>query len=200
MITNNYGQPQTDLYKERFAGIVNFKDDQNTERVVQCLIDDGLIAVNPLGKKKKVVLTYGTFDLLHHGHVRLLQRAKAMGDHLVVGLSTDAFAETKGKKPHNNFETRKFMLKSLKSVDDVIPERSWDQKPKDIRKHRADVLVMGDNWEGNSRFASLKDRITLKFLPRTPDVSAAQTKDDSTESEAMSKQQNTETVTQGATR
>ena len=82
----------------------------------------------------KRILTYGTFDLLHYGHIRLLQRAKALGDYLVVALSTDEFNAGKGKKAYHNYETRKKMLEAIRYVDLVIPEECWEQKISDVQK------------------------------------------------------------------
>ena len=101
------------------------------------------------------VITYGTFDLLHKGHIRLLKRAKALGDHLTVCVSTDEFNAIKGKKAYTSFEDRKYILEAIKYVDEVIPERDWDQKISDVKDHDIDIFVMGDDWEG--QFDFLKD-------------------------------------------
>ena len=90
----------------------------------------------------KRVLTYGTFDLLHYGHIRLLKRAKELGDYLIVALSTDEFNETKGKKAYHNYETRKKMLEAIRYVDLVIPENNWEQKINDVEEYKVDVTVM----------------------------------------------------------
>lgn len=90
----------------------------------------------------KNVLTYGTFDLLHYGHIRLLKRAKELGDYLIVALSTDEFNKIKGKKAYNDFKTRKEMLEAIRYVDLVIPENSWTQKIEDIKKYKVDITVM----------------------------------------------------------
>src|SRR5690606_33207090 len=97
-------------------------------------------------KKKIRVLTYGTFDVLHRGHIRLLQRARALGDHLTVAISTDAFNRVKGKKSVFPFKERKLILENLRLVDQVIPEKTWEQKIDDVKKHKIDVFVMGDDW------------------------------------------------------
>lgn len=124
------------------------------------------------------VLTYGTYDLLHYGHIRLLKRAKAQGDYLIVALSTDEFNAEKGKKAFHSYETRKEMLEAVRYVDLVIPERSWDQKPDDIRRFQVDEVVMGDDWQGDARFESLSDLCDVTFLGRTEGVSTSQIKQD----------------------
>lgn len=124
----------------------------------------------------KKILTYGTFDLLHYGHINLLQRAKAMGDYLVVGLSTDEFNSLKGKKCYFTYEKRKKMLEALRCVDLVIPENSWEQKVEDVKEFRIDTFVMGDDWEG--KFDFLKDYCDVVYLSRTPEISTTQIKKD----------------------
>lgn len=126
----------------------------------------------------KRVLTYGTFDLLHHGHIRLLRRAKALGDYLVVAVSTDEFNSGKGKESAYTFEERKEIVEAVRFVDLVIPEKSWDQKIDDVREYRIDVVVMGDDWAGSDRFDHLKDYCELVFLPRTEGVSTTDIKAD----------------------
>lgn len=122
------------------------------------------------------VITYGTFDILHYGHINLLKRAKDLGDHLTVVLSTDEFNAIKGKKSYYPYETRKYMLEAIKYVDEIIPETSWDQKVKDIEKHHIDIFVMGDDWEG--KFDFLKDYCEVIYLPRTPEISSTKIKKD----------------------
>ena len=124
----------------------------------------------------KKVLTYGTFDLLHYGHINLLRRAKQLGDYLVVGLSTDEFNQLKNKKSFFPYEKRKMMLEAIKYVDEVIPETSWDQKLTDVKKHNIDVFVMGDDWEG--KFDYLKEYCEVIYLPRTKDISTTDIKND----------------------
>ena len=94
----------------------------------------------------KRILTYGTFDLLHYGHIRILERAKQLGDYLIVALSTDEFNQIKGKKAYHNYETRKKMLEAIRYVDLVIPENNWKQKKEDVMDYKVDVVVMGDDW------------------------------------------------------
>ena len=122
------------------------------------------------------ILTYGTFDLLHYGHINILKRAKALGDYLIVGLSTDEFNAVKNKKAYHNYETRKKMLEAIRYVDLVIPENNWEQKVNDIQRYEADVLVMGDDWAGSDKFNYLQDYCEVIFLPRTQGVSTTKIK------------------------
>ena len=126
----------------------------------------------------KKVLTYGTFDLLHYGHIRLLQRAKALGDYLVVAVSTDEFNEIKGKKAYYNYETRKLMLEAIKYVEWVIPEKNWEQKIDDVKNYDIDVVVMGSDWAGSDRFDYLKDYCEVVYLDRTEGISTTKIKED----------------------
>lgn len=98
------------------------------------------------------ILTYGTFDLLHRGHINLLKRAKALGDELIVGVSTDEFNALKNKKAYYSFEDRKYILEAIKYVDQVIPEEDWEQKKLDVQKYDIDIFVMGDDWKGKFDF------------------------------------------------
>ncbi len=122
--------------------------------------------------KKRTVLTYGTFDLFHVGHLNLLERARALGDYLVVGISTDEFNAAKGKKSFFNFESRVRIVSSCKFVDEVLPEQDWTQKASDIRDHQVDVFVMGDDWIG--KFDDLKSHCEVVYLERTPGISSSQ--------------------------
>ena len=124
----------------------------------------------------KKIITYGTFDLLHVGHINILRRAKEMGDYLVVGLSTDEFNKEKNKKAYHSYENRKLVLESIEFVDEVIPEENWEQKIKDIKEHDIDVFVMGDDWEGHFDF--LKEHCQVVYLPRTIGISTYQIKKD----------------------
>ena len=126
----------------------------------------------------KRILTYGTFDLLHYGHIRLLKRAKALGDYLVVALSTDEFNEQKGKKAYHNYETRRKMLEAIRYVDLVIPEKCWEQKISDIKTYDIDVVVMGSDWAGSDRFDYLKEYCDLIYLDRTEGISTTKIKKD----------------------
>lgn len=122
----------------------------------------------------KKIITYGTYDLLHQGHIALLRRAKALGDYLIVGLSTDGFNQLKNKDAFLPYEQRKVVLEAIRFVDLVIPEESWDQKEKDIVEHGVDTFVMGHDWEG--KFDSLKDKCEVIYLPRTSNISTTQIK------------------------
>ena len=129
-----------------------------------------------VSKKLRRVLTYGTFDLLHYGHVRLLQRAAALGDYLIVALSTDEFNAGKGKSSFYSYGIRKEMLESIRYVDLVIPEESWEQKLDDVMKYDIDVVVMGADWKDSPRFDYLKDYCELVFLDRTDGISTTDVK------------------------
>ncbi len=118
----------------------------------------------------KTVLTYGTFDFCHFGHQSLLWRAKALGDRLLVGVSTDTFAKEKGKTLYWDSLKRAGKIKALPYVDDIFPEHSADQKKDDIKRFDADLLVMGSDWKGE--FDNLG--IEVKYLPRTPGISSTQ--------------------------
>lgn len=124
----------------------------------------------------KRVITYGTFDLLHWGHIRLLERAKSLGDYLIVATSTDEFNSLKHKEAYHSFEHRKYILEAIKYVDQVIPESSWDQKIRDIQKYDIDTFVMGDDWQG--QFDFLKPYCEVIYLPRTNGISTSQIKKD----------------------
>ena len=125
----------------------------------------------------KRVITYGTYDLLHYGHINLLTRAKALGDYLIVALSTDDFNwNSKQKKCYFSYEKRKQMLEAIRCVDLVIPEENWEQKISDVQLYKADVFVMGDDWAG--KFDFLKDYCEVVYLPRTPEISTTAIKSD----------------------
>lgn len=116
------------------------------------------------------VITYGTFDTLHHGHIRLLRRARELGDYLIVALSTDEFNALKDKTAYFSYEERKQDLEALRYVDLVIPETNWAQKAKDIRLFHADVFCIGDDWAG--KFDELKSLCEVTYLERTPGISS----------------------------
>ena len=125
----------------------------------------------------KMIITYGTFDLLHYGHINLLKRAKALGDYLIVALSTDEFNwNSKAKKCYFSYEVRKQLLEAIRYVDLVIPEENWEQKINDIKEFRIDTFVMGDDWKG--KFDFLKPYCDVVYLPRTPEISTSQIKED----------------------
>lgn len=124
------------------------------------------------------VITYGTFDLLHYGHINLLRRAKELGDYLVVALSTDEFnLVEKNKKCYFNYEQRKQLLEAIRYVDLVIPETCWEQKKTDVHEYHIDTFVMGDDWE--AKFDFLKEEgVEVVYLTRTPEISSTQIKND----------------------
>ena len=122
----------------------------------------------------KRVITYGTYDLLHYGHIELLRRAREMGDYLIVALSTDEFNRIKNKKSYYNFEQRKMMLESIRDVDLVIPESGWGQKEIDVDRYEVDTFVMGHDWEGEFDF--LKDKCEVIYLNRTEGISTTKIK------------------------
>ncbi|KMY43029.1 glycerol-3-phosphate cytidylyltransferase [Bacillus sp. FJAT-27916] len=124
----------------------------------------------------KKVITYGTFDLLHWGHINLLKRAKEMGDYLVVAISSDEFNKLKNKKSYHSFENRKMILEAIRYVDEVIPENTWEQKVQDVIDHDIDIFVMGDDWEG--KFDFLKEYCEVVYLPRTIGISTTKIKED----------------------
>ena len=115
----------------------------------------------------KRVITYGTFDLLHYGHINLLRRAKALGDYLIVVISTDEFNwNEKHKKCYFSYEQRKALVEAIRYVDLVIPEENWEQKINDIKKYKIDILTMGSDWEGSDRFEYLKEYCDVRFTKR----------------------------------
>ena len=125
----------------------------------------------------KKVITYGTFDLLHYGHIELLRRAKERGDYLIVALSNDEFSRNcKQNKCYFSYEKRKMLLESIRSDDQVIPEENWEQKINDVKEFKVDTFVMGNDWEG--KFDFLKDYCEVVYLPRTPEISTTQIKGD----------------------
>ena len=123
----------------------------------------------------KRVITYGTFDLLHYGHINLLRRARQLGDYLIVGLSTDEFNwNEKQKKCYFSYEKRKQLLEAIRYVDLVIPEENWEQKRTDVKEYHVDTFVMGDDWKG--KFDDLKDLCEVVYLERTPEISTTKIK------------------------
>lgn len=126
----------------------------------------------------KRVITYGTFDLLHYGHINLLRRAKALGDYLIVVISSDEFNwQEKHKKCYFTYEQRKALVEAVRYVDLVIPEESWEQKRSDMHEYHIDTFVMGDDWKG--KFDFLKEEgVEVVYLPRTPEISSSQIKHD----------------------
>lgn len=125
----------------------------------------------------KRIITYGTYDLLHYGHINLLRRAKALGDYLIVALSTDEFNwNSKQKKCYFTYEKRKQLLESIRYVDLVIPEECWEQKAEDVKLYQVDTFVMGDDWAG--KFDFLKPLCEVVYLERTPEISTTQIKEE----------------------
>lgn len=124
----------------------------------------------------KKVITYGTFDLFHVGHLNLLRRAKELGDYLIVAVSSDAFNALKGKKAYHPIEDRVKILEAIEYVDEVIIEESWNQKIDDVLSNNVDVFVMGDDWKGE--FDYLKDYCEVVYLPRTKGISTTKIKKD----------------------
>ena len=124
------------------------------------------------------VITYGTFDMLHYGHINLLKRAKEQGDYLIVALSTDEFNwNCKQKKCYFSYEKRKMLLEAIRYVDLVIPEENWEQKKTDVHEYHVDTFVIGDDWTG--KFDFLKEEgVEVVYLPRTPEISTTQIKQD----------------------
>jgi glycerol-3-phosphate cytidylyltransferase len=158
---------------ENREGLIDKRDQQDYE-IIQNLINNinipNLVEVDSLNEK--VVLTYGTFDTFHFGHLEILRRSKELGDRLIVGLSTDEFNIEKNKNSRFNFEHRKKWIESIKYVDLVIPEESWNQKVEDIRKYNVDIFVMGDDWKG--KFDDLPCKVI--YLPRTENISSTEIK------------------------
>ena len=128
----------------------------------------------------RTVITYGTFDLFHIGHLNLLRRAKELGDYLIVAVSTDEFNAIKGKKCKIRDVDRMEIVRAIRYVDKVIPETEWEQKSKDIKKYNVDILVMGDDWKG--KFDDLRDECEVVYLPRTVGISTTQLKTELRES------------------
>lgn len=124
----------------------------------------------------KKIITYGTFDLLHYGHINLLKKAKALGEYLIVAVSTNEFNEIKGKECYFSYEERKQLVEAIRYVDLVIPEEHWEQKIDDIKEFKVNALVMGDDWEG--KFDYLKDHCEVIYLPRTPEISTTKIKEE----------------------
>ncbi len=122
----------------------------------------------------KKVITYGTFDMLHYGHINLLRRARALGDYLIVALSSDSFNAIKNKQSFFHYEHRRQMLEAIRYVDLIIPENDWEQKREDIIKHNVNIFVMGNDWEG--KFDFLKDICEVVYLELTPEISTTRIK------------------------
>ena len=138
----------------------------------------------------KRVITYGTFDLLHYGHINLLRRAKALGDYLIVAISTDEFNwNEKHKRCYFTYEQRKQLVESIRYVDLVIPEISWEQKCSDIHEYHIDTFVMGDDWKGKFDFLE-KENVEVRYLSRTPEISSSQIKQDLYDANSVERDRN----------
>lgn len=139
----------------------------------------------------KRIITYGTFDLLHYGHINLLKRAKALGDYLVVALSTDEFNyKEKHKTTYFSYEERKVLLESIRYVDLVIPEENWQQKRTDVHEYHINTFVIGDDWKG--KFDFLKEEgVDVVYLPRTPEISSSKIKNDLYDANAVDRENKT---------
>lgn len=124
----------------------------------------------------KTVITYGTYDLLHQGHVHLFETAKSMGDYLIVAVSTDEFNKIKNKTSYHNYDVRRKMVEALKCVDLVIPEKAWEQKLDDIKKYNVDTVVMGDDWAGRKEFESLKEYCNVEYIKKIDNMSTSRIK------------------------
>ena len=125
-------------------------------------------------KKQKIVITYGTFDMFHIGHLRILQRIKKMGDTLIVAVSTDEFNHIKGKKTLIPYEQRAEIVANIKCVDKVVPENNWDQKIADIKNYNVDLFVIGNDWKG--KFDYLKEYCSVEYFERTENISTTKLK------------------------
>jgi glycerol-3-phosphate cytidylyltransferase len=123
---------------------------------------------------QKTVLTYGTFDMFHIGHLELLKRLKALGDKLIVAVSTDEFNNIKGKKTIIPYEQRAKIVEAIQYVDLVIPEKNWEQKIEDVKKHHVDIFAIGDDWKG--KFDFLKTYCDVQYLSRTEGISSTELK------------------------
>ena len=121
-------------------------------------------------------ITYGTFDLLHYGHINLLKRAKELGDYLIVAVSTDEFNWNQKKKTcYFTYEQRKTLVEAIRYVDLVIPETCWEQKRSDVKEYHIDTFVIGDDWK--EKFDFLREEgVEVVYLPRTPEVSTTKIK------------------------
>lgn len=148
------------------------------EKSILDITFENTILKNKRGNEMKRVITYGTFDLLHYGHINLLKRAKALGDYLVVVISSDEFNwNEKQKKCYFSYEQRKALVEAVRYVDLVIPETSWEQKKSDVHEYHIDTFVMGDDWKGKFDFLE-EEGVEVVYLPRTPEISTTQIKKD----------------------
>ena len=172
--TINQGRDAREVMEKLMSKPSTSKIDQTDLDVIY----ENNVVKNRRSSGMKRVITYGTFDLLHYGHINLLKRAKALGDYLIVCISTDEFNwNEKHKKTYFTYEQRKALLESLRYVDLVIPEESWQQKRTDMHEYHVDTFVMGDDWKG--KFDFLKEEgVAVVYLPRTPEISSSKIKKD----------------------
>ena len=155
--------------------VKSLKLNTNSLRCNRQAVAAGALAITRRGNRMITIITYGTFDLLHVGHINLLRRARALGDQLIVGLSTDEFNQKmKNKTSIAPYHDREMVLQSLRFVDMVIPETGWDQKPLDIQKYGVKKFVMGDDWQGH--FDQLKEYCEVVYLARTENISTTHIK------------------------
>lgn len=156
---------------------MNFRRElfSGTHSVEISTTDDFVGKMQHVGLKR--VMTYGTYDLLHYGHIRLLQRAASLGDYLIVALSTDEFNALKGKRSFYSYDVRREMLEAIRYVDLVIPETCWNQKKSDVRDYAVDVVCMGGDWKGDPRFEELKTICEVTYLDRTDGISTTDVKE-----------------------
>lgn len=160
------------------VGLLMGREKKNEAPVLNISFEKSVFENTRGDQKMKRVITYGTFDLLHYGHINLLRRAKALGDYLIVVISSDEFNwNEKHKKCYFTYEQRKALVEAIRYVDLVIPEESWTQKRTDVHEYHIDTFVMGDDWKG--KFDFLKEEgVEVVYLPRTPEISSSQMKKD----------------------
>ena len=164
---------------------------EQREEIGSSIVYEHALLQKEMGLCMKRIITYGTFDLLHYGHINLLRRAKALGDYLIVAISTDEFNwNEKKKKCYFTYEQRKSLVEAVRYVDLVIPEESWDQKRRDIHEYHIDTFVIGDDWKG--KFDFLKEEgAEVVYLPRTPEISSTQIKKDLYDANAIESESKT---------
>lgn len=138
--------------------------------------EGGTVAGHTFGKGQNIkrVITYGTFDIFHIGHLKILERARALGDELFVGVSSDEFNAIKGKRAFFSYQSRADIVASLRCVTHVFPEHTWEQKREDFGNYDADIFVMGSDWEG--KFDEFADAVDVRYLPRTEGISSTDIK------------------------
>lgn len=165
---------KSDNFSHYKATLISKLNDNITDKLFLYEITNIISEFDFTFKPYNTIITYGTFDLFHIGHLNLLKRIKNLCSNLIVGVSTDEFNNLKGKKTVIPFEERSQIVASIKYVDKVIPENSWEQKEFDIEQYKVDCFVMGDDWNG--KFDFLKEKCEVIYLPRTPDISSTKLK------------------------